>query len=200
MPQNNDGEPACACNKLNFIHTISAHSIPNIQTPTDTSHVELPLLHYQQKHLSPYYVFELEKAGYPYPFDIKLIIYDTLNYPDKSKEEFKDYLNVLCKKYGYENGMDEKGISQIEAGGAFHSILEPDDYSHNLSLIALPNGVPERIMHSHLIHECLHSAIRIFGGVDIPINDNYSEAFCYFSERLITTAMDAVERLKGLFI
>ena len=102
----------------------------------------------------------------------------------------EDFANYLRKRYSCET--DVTNISGKEL------VLE-DKISKNDVFIIFIRDVPDPIwLASTIIHECNHAVFDVFETRGIPVSNDNSEVFCYYSEYLFMTFCK-VFKLKKLF-
>lgn len=102
-------------------------------------------------------------------------------------ESFADYLR---KRYSYETNTDKISGKTI--------VLE-DKISKNEVIIVFVEDVADPVwLNSYIMHECNHVAFDVFSSRGVPISDDNSETFCYYSAYLFVTFCKTFQ-LKKLF-
>lgn len=102
----------------------------------------------------------------------------------------EDFANYLRKRYSYETSVDKISGKAI--------VLE-DKNSKSDVFIIFVEDVPDPIwLMSYIMHECNHVAFDILESRGVPILNDNSEVFCYYSEYLFVTFCKTFQ-LKKLF-
>lgn len=113
-----------------------------------------------------------------YPVTIKIYKYDC------ALVDFKNNLKNIFEERGYDFERDEIINTILLNEKAFHIYL--DESSNHLSILAFPTHIKnEQELFGLIMHQCTHSAVKIFNQMRMSIEPGYDEPFAYFIGYLV---------------